>query len=287
MKATGRQLRIRQLLEGQEFVDLETLCRELEASESSVRRDLISLEQEGVLKRVYGGAMAMQAGDHVLDFDWQSTRMAEEKRRIGAAGRGFDREWPDGDPGRRLHRCRRGPAAHQKFAARDHQFAADRRIFNESRQIEVTLTGGYLFPRLRVTLGPLCEQMLAGVIADVLIMGIGGVTEDGFSNTNTLVVSPERKMIEVSHKVVIVADHTKFGRARRDAPGPARRGRRRRLRHRPLGRVPGHAPRPRRATPAGLSWLQLRTISDTPAKGPVQNPSGSGSAPQYARPGPG
>jgi DeoR/GlpR family transcriptional regulator of sugar metabolism len=85
-------------------------------------------------------------------------------------------------------------------------------IFNESRQIEVTLTGGYLFPRLRVTLGPLCEQMLSGVMADVLIMGIGGITADGFSNTNTLVVSPQRKMIEVSHKVVIVADHTKFGR---------------------------------------------------------------------------
>jgi DeoR family glycerol-3-phosphate regulon repressor len=43
-------------------------------------------------------------------------------------------------------------------------------------------------------------------------MGIGGVTEAGFSNNNTLVVGPERKMIEVSRKVIVVADHTKFGR---------------------------------------------------------------------------
>jgi DeoR/GlpR family transcriptional regulator of sugar metabolism len=76
----------------------------------------------------------------------------------------------------------------------------------------VTLTGGYLYPRLRVTLGPLCEQMLSGVAADVLIMGIGGVTADGFSNGNSLVVGSERKMIEVARKVIIVADHTKFGR---------------------------------------------------------------------------
>src|SRR3974377_2423865 len=84
MKAAGRHIRIRQLLDAREFVDLETLCAELEASESSVRRDLIALETDGVLKRVYGGAMAMQARDHLLDFDWQSTRMADEKRRIAA-----------------------------------------------------------------------------------------------------------------------------------------------------------------------------------------------------------
>jgi len=80
------------------------------------------------------------------------------------------------------------------------------------RQIEVTLTGGFLYPRLRVTLGPLCEQMLSGVAADVLIMGIGGVTAEGFSNGNSLVVGSERKMIEVASKVIIVTDHTKFGR---------------------------------------------------------------------------
>jgi DeoR/GlpR family transcriptional regulator of sugar metabolism len=55
--------------------------------------------------------------------------------------------------------------------------------------------------------------MLAAVAADVLVMGIGGVTADGFSNNNTLVVGSERKMIEVSRKVIIVADSSKFGRA--------------------------------------------------------------------------
>ncbi|HVX65693.1 MAG TPA: hypothetical protein VHA11_03775, partial [Bryobacteraceae bacterium] len=34
----------------------------------------------------------------------------------------------------------------------------------------------------------------------------------GFSNNNSLVVGGERKMIEVSRKVIVLADHTKFGR---------------------------------------------------------------------------
>ena len=86
-------------------------------------------------------------------------------------------------------------------------------VFHDSQRTEVTLTGGYLYPRLRMMMGPLCEQMLAGVAADVLIMGIGGVTEAGFSNNNTLVVSHELKMIAAARKVVVAADHTKFGRA--------------------------------------------------------------------------
>ena len=50
MKAAERQLRIRQMLEAKDFLDLETLCRELDASESSVRRDLDVLEEQNALK---------------------------------------------------------------------------------------------------------------------------------------------------------------------------------------------------------------------------------------------
>jgi len=45
MKAAERQLRIRQMFESRDFIDSEALRRELEASESSVRRDLDILEQ--------------------------------------------------------------------------------------------------------------------------------------------------------------------------------------------------------------------------------------------------
>jgi DeoR/GlpR family transcriptional regulator of sugar metabolism len=61
-------------------------------------------------------------------------------------------------------------------------------------------------------LGPFCEQMLGNIRADAVIMGIGSITESGFSNNNTLIVGSEQKMIEIAGKVIIVADHTKFGR---------------------------------------------------------------------------
>ena len=213
MKAAGRQLRIRTLLESQEFLDLATLCRELDASESSVRRDLIAIEKEGLLKRVYGGAMAVEPRGHDLDFDWQSTRMAEEKRRIGAVAAGLieDGQTVILDGGSTVACVARALKNRSLQAITNSLPIAE--LFNDSPKIEVTLTGGYLYPRLRLMVGPLCEQMLSGITADVLVMGIGGVTEAGFSNSNTLVVSHERKMIEVARKVIIVADRTKFGRA--------------------------------------------------------------------------
>lgn len=202
------------MLESQEFVDLETLTRELEASESSVRRDLASLEAEGVLKRVYGGAMAAQASSsHLLDFAWQSSRMREEKQRIAnlAAGLIEDGQTVLLDGGSTVALVARELTNRALHVMTNSLPIAE--IFADARQTEVTLTGGYLYPRLRVMVGPLCEQMLGAVSADVLIMGMGGVTEAGFSNNNTLVVGPERRMIEVSRKVIVVADHTKFGRA--------------------------------------------------------------------------
>jgi len=212
VKATGRQLRIRELLESQEFVDLETLCRVLGASESSIRRDLNELEQQRVLKRVHGGALAIKPRDQLLDFSWQSTRNAAEKQRIAriAATLIEDEQTIILDGGSTT------AAVAAELANRSLNIITNSlaiaEIFKNSRQIEVTLTGGYLYPRLEIMLGPLCEHTLTGVAADVLVMGIGGVNETGLSNNNTLLVGSERKMIEVSRKVMIVADHTKFGR---------------------------------------------------------------------------
>ena len=214
MNGSVRQLRIRQLIESNEFVDLETLRRDLAASESTLRRDLMLLEQQGVLRRVYGGAMAAQpSGSHMLDFKFQSSRMQDEKERMAAVVAGLveDGQTVILDGGSTVAAVSRQLAGRSLQVVTNSLAIAD--VFADSREIELTLTGGYLYPRTRVLVGPLCEHTLSTVRADTLIMGIGGVTEAGYSNNNTLVVGPERMMIEVSQRVIVVADHTKFGKS--------------------------------------------------------------------------
>jgi len=212
MNGAVRQRKIREMLEVEEFLDMERLTAALDASESTIRRDLAALETEGILKRVYGGAMAMQTQDHVLDFAWQSEHLAAEKTRIAAVAANLVRENQTVilDGGSTVAAVARQLTARSLHVITNSLPIAE--VFGDSRQVEITLTGGYLYPRLRATVGPLCEQVLSSVTADMLIMGIGGVTETGFSNSNTLIVGPELKMIQAARKLIIVADNTKFGR---------------------------------------------------------------------------
>jgi DeoR family fructose operon transcriptional repressor len=214
MKAAERQLRIRQMFESKDFLDLETLCHELDASESSVRRDLDVLEEQNVLKRVYGGAVPVQPPGNggAFDFTVESERFSDEKSRIGRLTAGLieDGQTVILDGGSTVAAVARELAAKSLHVVTNSLPIAE--ALEARRNIELTLTGGYLDPRIRVMLGPLCEQMLGLIRADVVIMGIGSVSDAGFSNNNTLVVGSEQKMIEIANKLIIVADHTKFGR---------------------------------------------------------------------------
>lgn len=201
------------MLEARDFVDLETLCRELDASESSVRRDLDILEEEKALRRVYGGAVSVQAAPgRAFDYAAESVRLSDVKDRIAKVTAGLieDGQTVILDGGSTVAAVARELATKSLHIVTNSLPIAE--VFESLRNIELTLTGGYLDPRLRVMLGPFCEQMLGAIRADAVIMGIGGVSASGFSNNNTLVVGSEQKMIEVAGKVIIVADHTKFGR---------------------------------------------------------------------------
>ena len=209
MKAAERQLRIRQMLESRDFLDVETLCHELKASEASVRRDLGALENERVLKRVYGGAVPVQtSGDYAVE----TVKQSDEKSHIARLTANLieDGQTVILDGGTTAAAVAKALATKSIHVITNSLPIAE--VLESFRNIELTLTGGYLDSRIRVMLGPSCEQMLSSIRADAVIMGIGGITESGFSNNNTLVVGSEKKMIEVADKVIIVADHTKFGR---------------------------------------------------------------------------
>jgi DeoR/GlpR family transcriptional regulator of sugar metabolism len=202
------------MLEAQGFVDLGTLCEVLDSSESTVRRDLIALQDQGVAKRIHGGAMAVRSqGPRGDDFAGHARRMATEKGRIAAATAGLieDGQTVILDAGSTVAAVARELLDRSLHVVTNSLPIAD--ILGESRRVDVTLTGGQLDPQFGVVLGPLCEQMLGSLAVDVAVMGIGGVTDKGLSNSNPLVVGSERKMIEVARKVIIVSDHTKFGRA--------------------------------------------------------------------------
>jgi DeoR family transcriptional regulator, fructose operon transcriptional repressor len=212
MRAAQRQLKIQEFINLKEFIELETLGKTLEVSESTVRRDLIELEKRGILKRVHGGVLSKSPREDILDYGHNLARLHEEKTRIGMAAAQLVENGQTIilDGGSTVAEVARHLLGRSLQVITNSLPIAQ--IFANSQSVETTLTGGYLYPHLGVMLGPFCEQMLGTVSADLLIMGMGGITHQGLSNSNTLIVGSEKKMLEVSQKIIVVADHSKFGR---------------------------------------------------------------------------
>jgi DeoR/GlpR family transcriptional regulator of sugar metabolism len=212
MNQVERHRYIQDALSRQDFVSLEDLCKNLGASRATVRRDLIELEQSRNIRRVHGGAMSTASREEALDFKQLSVSCQEEKIRIGQTAADLVQDGQTvilggGSTVAEVARC---------LLCRSIQIVTNSipvaQLFWECPQTEVTLTGGYLYPRLGIQFGPICERMLHSISADVAIMGIRGITKNGLSDTSPLVVESIRAMMKSAQRVVIVSDHTKFGR---------------------------------------------------------------------------
>lgn len=212
MNQVERLRYIQEVLSRQDFVSLEDLCAGLDVSRATVRRDLIELERSRNTRRVHGGAMSTSSREEALDFMRLSVSCHEEKIRIGRTAADLVQDGQTiilggGSTVAEVARC---------LLSRPIQIITNSipvaQVFWECRQTEVTLTGGYLYPRLGIQFGPICERMLQSVSADLAILGIGGISEDGLSDSSSLVMASIRAMMKCARRVIIVADHTKFGK---------------------------------------------------------------------------
>lgn len=211
MRQAQRIIKIHELFGHDEFLSFEDLCDRFGASKSSIRRDLMELERKGIVRRVHGGAISLQTRDEVLDFSRLSGSFREEKARIGQRAAELVAEGQTVIMGGGSTVVEAAKALVDRPVQVVTNSLPVAQVFWDSKQVEVTLTGGYLYPRLGIQLGPICERMLHSVSADILIMGIRGITKGGISDSNSLIVESIRAMIQAARRVVIVADHSKFG----------------------------------------------------------------------------
>jgi DeoR family transcriptional regulator of aga operon len=79
--------------------------------------------------------------------------------------------------------------------------------------VEVILTGGTLRKNSFSLVGPIAEETLRRLNADLLFLGVDGFdVHYGLSTPNLLEAKVNRVMVEVAKKTVAVCDSSKFGR---------------------------------------------------------------------------
>jgi DeoR/GlpR family transcriptional regulator of sugar metabolism len=212
MLAETRRQRLLELITRQGYATLDALVRGLGVSESTIRRDLETLDLAGSIKRTHGGAVYAGEVRSMPAFDERTGTAAVEKRAIGVATAAL---LEDGDTvlldggtttlevaralvGRRVQVVTNSLPIAQLLAA--------------SQQTDLILIGGYVYPRTGVALGPLAVATMQEIRVRTAILGAGGIVAEGIYNSNSLLVDTERQMMSCGQEILIVADHTKFGR---------------------------------------------------------------------------
>jgi DeoR/GlpR family transcriptional regulator of sugar metabolism len=208
-----RRQKILDLVHERGYVSLAELAQALEASESTIRRDLDYWGQQGVLRRTHGGAMLKDENNHGLPaLEERSARELEEKRAIArvAAARIRDGDAVLLDGGTTTLEVARLLVNRPLQVVTNSLPIAN--LFASSRETDLVIVGGYVFPRTGVALGPMTVRSMDEIHVQQTILSIGGITAKGLFNSNMLLVETERQMMRCADEVVVVADHTKLGK---------------------------------------------------------------------------
>jgi DeoR family transcriptional regulator, fructose operon transcriptional repressor len=212
MTAEERKHRIEAYLQDVEFASLEELARHVEASVSTVRRDLTVLEAAGGLKRTHGGARVMTPKTDEFTFSTRDAHQLAEKESIGKACAGLIQPNQSViiDAGTTVYHVARHLEEKSPQIVTNSLPVAN--LYSASGRVELVLSGGVIYPRLGVLVGPLAVEAFSKIHADVAVMSAGGITLEGLTNSHGLLIDIQLAMMRAAAKVIMCLDHTKFGR---------------------------------------------------------------------------
>jgi len=158
----GRRECVAELLSVRGFVALSELVEQLAVSESTVRRDLEVLEEQGVLRRTHGGAVYVKDnfGQRLAFADRQMSAPAE-KEAIAAK---LSELIPDGQTiilngGTTCYQVARALRGRRINVVTNSVPIAS--VLSTDLATEVTLVGGYVYPRTGVALGDMAETQIS------------------------------------------------------------------------------------------------------------------------------
>ncbi|WP_312473526.1 DeoR/GlpR family DNA-binding transcription regulator [Neobacillus sp.] len=194
------------------------LVEQFNVSEETVRRDLMILEEKGLLKRVYGGAIKTVFGFEEPPFTHRTTVNQEAKVKVGKKA---------------VELISNGDVIVIDVGTTMLEFAQcinnkkDITILTNSLPVSSVLTellnqnmftgqilllGGQIDPKQQSISGGLTEQMLNQFNIDKAFISAGGVSlQSGVSNYHLHEALVSRKMVEVAKQVILLTDYSKFG----------------------------------------------------------------------------
>jgi DeoR family transcriptional regulator of aga operon len=195
-------------------VGVPELARDLKVSQASVRRDLRLLEQQQLLTRTHGGAVASGVL-YELPMRYRGGQRQDAKRAI--AKRALELVATDvGSIGLNGGSTTTEVARALNFQHRIRVVTNALNIASElavRSQIDLVVCGGSARAESYELVGPIAEATLAGLNLDVAILGVDGISaKAGLSTHHEVEAQTNRAILKAAERVIVVTDSTKVGR---------------------------------------------------------------------------
>jgi len=213
MDAEDRRDRIADELRRRGRVSVRRLAASHDVTPETVRRDLIELEERGQLRRVHGGAVALEHLRVEPAVAERSEHMAAQKARIAArAARLFP-----GDGGTVLIDAGTTTGALLDVLPTDRRLTVVTNAVPHALAlapiptVTVIVIGGRLRPRTLANVDELAVGTLRNLRVEVAFVATNGLSERGCSTPDPAEAAVKRAMVDAADRVVLLADSSKFG----------------------------------------------------------------------------
>lgn len=208
-----REIEIMNYLRRYGVGQINELSSLLGVSRNTVRRDLKSLDDQGSIQLMRGGAVLPDDSQFGPPLREREIKLIDEKRCIGIRAAELI---PDGaaiilDAGTTTEQIAEAIRDRSGLTVITNAMNI---LFSlsEASDIVSVSSGGVLNTITRCFTGFHAEQFLSQFHVDLAFISGGGLTADGMTNTNTLEVQMKKTMISIADKVYAVATHDKIGR---------------------------------------------------------------------------
>ncbi|HEY1263218.1 MAG TPA: transcriptional repressor AgaR [Terriglobales bacterium] len=209
-----RRRAILELLQSERRVLVADLAQHFHTSQVSIRKDLEALHARGLVQRTHGGALPTRDGaleDPSLREKGPLNR--KEKLRIAAVAARLVSEGHVVilDSGTTTTEIARALRNHRNLTVITNAVNIAAELANSP--VEVILTGGAVRKNSFSLVGPIAEETLRRLNADILFLGVDGFdARYGPSTPNLLEAKVNGIMTEIARRTIVVCDSSKFGR---------------------------------------------------------------------------
>lgn len=196
------------------IVTVPDLCVLTGASEATVRRDINTLDGKGKLRRVRGGAEALNSAPFVglagRPFAVNETLRIAEKQAIAAAAVDL---CEDGDAiiinGGTTTFQMVHPLATCRMQVFTNSFPIAEHLLKNSRNT-VLLSGGIIYREQNIILSPFDNDVTRNFCARRMFMGAQGIGPLGLMEADPLLIQAEQKLIGQADELIVLVDSSKF-----------------------------------------------------------------------------